>query len=108
MSKILLILAVAVMGASCGAAGAGSCAITGASGYCIGYTGSAYTASSVQSACSAASGTYSASACAAGSGVCTFAKGTSTEYNWTFASADAGGVSASTTCTTAGGTFSAN
>jgi len=112
MRSILLsiLAAVSVVGAlSCGAAGAGSCTVTSGS-YCINYTGSGFTASAVQTACPASVGTYSSGTCPTSSaGVCTFGAGTTGEYKWTFASADAGaGVSVQSECTTAGGTFSAN
>ncbi|MHB8418313.1 MAG: hypothetical protein ACYDCL_09565 [Myxococcales bacterium] len=102
--------AIALQG--CGSSGAGSCTTTaGGFGYCIDYVGSSFTTSSVQSACSAESGTYSSGACATGTnGTCDFNKGTGSETKWTFTSTGGGdaGTSVSTQsyCTSAGGTFS--
>jgi hypothetical protein len=111
MKKFLLPLAaLTLLAAGCGSAGSGSCTVSNAGfSYCINYSGSSYTTSAVQAVCTPAVGTYSSGACATGgAGVCTFQKGTSTEYKWTFANGDAGaGVSLETTCTAAGGSFSA-
>lgn len=68
-----------------GGGGAGSCkfdgvASSGYESYCVEY-GSTYTVDSVKAACS--TGTYSSGACEAGD-KCTYNKGTSTEYSWTY------------------------
>lgn len=112
MKKFLFAIAALTLAACGGAAGAGSCSVNtaGVPNYCINYSGSAYTSSQVQQACSAAKGTYSSGGCATGGGgICTFQKGTSTEYKWTFGTADAGaGINLEMFCTQAGGSFSAS
>jgi hypothetical protein len=115
LRSALPITSVGVLLQACGAStGAGSCTVTGSSdqiGFCIQYIGSSYTTGSVQSACSAESGTYAASACATpatDNGSCDVGSGTSTEYKYIFTNlGDAGASTAQSECTALGGTYSA-
>lgn len=91
--------------------GGGSCQVaSGGLSYCISYTGSNYTPAAVQAACPPSTGTYASSECTSGGlGRCTFGRGTSSEYHWTFYdSGPSSNPDPRATCTSGGGSWSAN
>jgi hypothetical protein len=97
---------------ACGGA-AGSCDLDAGVSYtgyahCVTYTGSNYVASSVMSACAAASAAYSAQPCAkSNGGTCTINMGQAAEYVDTYSEPPDAGISFEFVCHGAGGTYDA-
>jgi len=87
---------------------AGSCYVSSTYDFCVGYTGSLYTANDVQTACSAFSGTYSTDYCTATgtAGYCTIKGGTTEETINRYYEMDA--AAAESSCGYSGGVWTAN